>query len=211
MLAKNRDIMLLHVHGPPTNKYTPRDALINICLCKCKQGTALTSIISALSSASQIFISDFPAPKILSNIQDNIDINVPSNLHSKISVSGHEWGSTTDKLVTGHAYSFTRIIACDTLWLDGEHEALAKSMRHFLSSDARARVWVVAGWHTGKKKVAGFFETARLRTRLVPEWIKEVDTDFVTREWRPPEEGEVEVEGERNRWMVVAVLKIVSA
>ncbi len=137
--------------------------------------------------------------------------NLPSNHLPKLTVIGHEWGTTTDKLTQGHAYSFTRIIACDTLWLDGEHEALAKSMRHFLSPEPEARCWVVAGWHTGKRKVAGFFETAKKRARLVPEWIGEVDTDFRVREWKPLEEGDIEAEGERNRWMVVAVLKIASS
>lgn len=165
-------------------------------------------MISLLSGASAVFASDYPSPAIIDTLWDNLQSNIPINLHSKLTVIGHEWGTTTDKLTQGHAYSFTRIIACDTLWLDGEHEALAKSMRHFLSPDPAARCWVVAGWHTGKRKVADFFETARRRAKLVPEWIAEVDTDFQVRQWKPLGEGEVEVEGERNRWMVVAVLKI---
>lgn len=83
-------------------------------------------------------------------------------------------------------------------------------MRHFLSSDGGARVWVVAGWHTGKRKVAGFFRTARERARLEVEGRWEVDTDFRAREWVEPGKGEWGEEslGDRNRWMVVAVLRI---
>lgn len=81
-------------------------------------------------------------------------------------------------------------------------------MRHFLSADPGARVWVVAGWHTGKRKVAGFFETARQRARLEVERRWEVDTDMRSREWVEPGDGSEENSGDRNRWMVVAVLKI---
>lgn len=57
--------------------------------------------------------------------------------------------------------------------------------------------------------MAGFFEVARRRARLEVEGRWEVDTDLNVREWVEPKmDGTEEVLGERNRWMVVAVLRI---
>ena len=195
-------------HTPSFSVPYRRDKLIILCFFFWTIGTALGSITSLLSHADSVFATDYPSPTILEALSHNLYSNLPSKFHPRLTITGHEWGTTTDKITQGHAYSFSRIIACDTLWLDGEHEALAKSMRHFLSPDPNARCWVVAGWHTGKRKVASFFDTAKRRARLVPEWIGEVDTDFQVREWKPLGEGEIEGEGEKNRWMVVAVLKI---
>lgn len=71
------------------------------------------------------------------------------------------------------------------------------------------RVWVVAGFHTGREIVASFFETA-VSMGLAIEQIWEMDVNAtyeegeVTRPWRPVRDGE----GPENRarWCVVGIL-----
>lgn len=82
-------------------------------------------------------------------------------------------------------------------------------MQWFLAPGGR--VWCVAGFHTGRAIVAGFFETA-LENGLEIERIFERDLvsrdeqgGEIRREWVPLLEGESPAN--RQRWCVVAVLK----
>lgn len=92
----------------------------------------------------------------------------------------------------------------------GQHENLVRTMQWFLDESPSSRVWVVAGFHTGRAIVAGFFETA-VRLGFEIERIFERDLNAsaeggqVRREWRSVREGEGPEN--RRRWCVVAVLK----
>ena len=90
-----------------------------------------------------------------------------------------------------------------------QHENLARTMQWFLAPGGR--VWCVAGFHTGRAVVAGFFETA-LENGLEIERIFERDLSSrdeqggeIRREWVTLLEGESP--GNRQRWCVIAVLK----
>lgn len=117
-----------------------------------------------------------------------------------------------------------------------QHENLVRSMLWFLADDdvgghgggggggqrgdtgadpsaspSHSRVWVVAGFHTGRAVVASFFDTA-VRMGLEIERIYERDLIFasedgkeVRRDWVPVREGEGPEN--RGRWCVVAVLR----
>lgn len=81
-------------------------------------------------------------------------------------------------------------------------------MQWFLAPGGK--VWVVAGFHTGRAVVAAFFETAA-QMGLVPECIYERDLvadaedgGEIRREWKADREGEGPEN--RTRWCVVAVL-----
>jgi len=91
----------------------------------------------------------------------NLNAESPEiSTHSSMTIHGHKWGDLTDRLSYSHAEYFTRIIAADCLWMVGEHGELVKSLLHFLSRDEDAQVWVVAGFHTGRGKLASFSDTA---------------------------------------------------
>ena len=151
-------------------------------------------------------ISDYPAPEILANTNANVNKNVSKPHRSRTSVEGHEWGVLNDNFSTTFANSFTRIIAADCLWMPYEHRALAQSMFHFLSHDDKARVWVIAGFHTGRAKLAPFFDVV-VEEGLEIESIWERDVDGHEREWQAERDsGKEDVTG-RKRWLVVAILK----
>ena len=98
-------------------------------------------------------------------------------------------------------HSFTGVLAMDTLWLTNQHLPLARSISHYLAP--RGKALVIAGFHTGRPRVESFFEVVE-DVELAVEWIGEVNTEGIWRQWRLGREDDVM---ERKRWCVVALLK----
>ena len=136
----------------------------------------------------------------MQNVERNL--SKEKGLVGKVSVRGHEWGVLTDEFSVANARRFTRILCADCLWADGEHYALAQSMVHFLSPNDGARIWLIAGFHTGRAKIASFFDIA-FQAGLETETSWERDCDGNERNWERDRE-----DNERNRWFVVAILKL---
>lgn len=88
-----------------------------------------------------------------------------------------------------------------------EHENLAKSMLYFLSDSPDARVYVIAGFHTGRAKVALFFEETVPGVGLEIEEIYEMDAEGKRRAWAAERDSGREDVGERKRWCVLARLR----
>lgn len=165
-------------------------------------------------------ISDYPAPELLSNISANVKRNVTPEIiqRSKVSVRGHKWGelepskndtlvSATDLLTASHApHSFTRIIVADCMWMAWQHENLCSSIAHFLDPE-HGEMLAIAGFHTGRAKVASFFkECERAGLVLLGEGIVERNVDGGQREWC--EDRGIEDVVERKRWLTIGRLKI---
>ncbi|TQB72443.1 hypothetical protein MPDQ_006845 [Monascus purpureus] len=170
-------------------------------------GAALPSLICALSHASRVTITDHPSsPALSSAIAFNIDHNL-SRRHTstdipttKVTIEPHEWGTLDTPFAQANKGTFTRIIAADCLWMRSQHENLVRTMLWFLadnntevgsqangssSTKTKARVWIAAGFHTGRAIVASFFDTA-VRMGLVIESIYERDLNSMA-----PDGGEV--------------------
>ncbi|GME25236.1 putative nicotinamide N-methyltransferase [Neofusicoccum parvum] len=169
-------------------------------------GVGLAGIVSTLVGAEEVVISDYPAPEILENLEKNVKTNVPETLRSKVSVQGHLWGDLTSPFSVANAGRFTRILAADCLWMPHEHHSLAKSMLHFLSPAPEARVFVIAGFHTGRANMAPFFKIVE-EEGLEVENIYEMDAEGRRRDWAFEKDGGREDHGERNKWLVIAQLK----
>lgn len=159
-----------------------------------------------LSGAEEVVISDYPARELLANIEVNIEKNIPEKLKEKISVEGHAWGILMDPFSKTRGYQFTRILSADCLWLSGEHENLIKSMLHFLSYESAARVWMVAGFHTGRFNLASFFAAAD-NAGLETETIYERNVDGRRRTWTAEDSGQKESIADLRKWLVVASMK----
>ncbi|KAI9806168.1 MAG: hypothetical protein M1826_004667 [Phylliscum demangeonii] len=199
-------------------------------------GTGLCGIVAVRAGADEVVITDYPAPNLLRTLRRNVARNLPDAIGPAtgpatgpiVSVHGHAWGDLHSAVASRHAHSFTRVVASDCLWLVRQHRNLVRSMIHFLRrpgpspacSAPAPRVWVTAGFHTGRAKVAAFFDVA-VRRGLVLERIVERDVLGRERRWRrcggeeeeeekeekreKEEEEEEDVE-QRRRWTVVAVL-----
>ena len=123
-----------------------------------------------------------------------------------VTVEGHEWGKLADDFSTRCKGEFTRILCADCLWMEGEHDNLLQSMKHFLAISSSARVWVVAGFHTGRSTVVKFFDKA-LKVGFDTEEIWEQDVNGIQRPWRRHRGGIEEDIEERRKWLVIAILK----
>ncbi|KAJ5514494.1 hypothetical protein N7463_004046 [Penicillium fimorum] len=176
-------------------------------------GAALPSVICALANASKVTATDHPSSPALSgaigfNTKHNLAKCTPE-VAGRVSVHPHEWGVLDDSFATANKGVYSRIVAADCFWMRSQHENLARTMQWFLSPGGK--VWVVAGFHTGRAIVAGFFETV-VEYGFVIERIYERDLiarledgGEIRREWSPVREGE----GTENqkRWCVIALLK----
>lgn len=116
------------------------------------------------------------------------------------------WGDCASDFAIKNKHSFSRIIAADCYWMPGEHGNLVRSMLHLLDMTADARVLAIAGFHTGRAKLAGFFDEAKSQG-LEVEQIHEEDVAGNKREWAKERDGGLENHTERKRWLVLAILK----
>ncbi|KAH8658763.1 hypothetical protein BGZ60DRAFT_472101 [Tricladium varicosporioides] len=174
-------------------------------------GTGLASIVACLKGARRVVVSDYPAPEVLENIKENVKRNVLERKESPtkeelgdIAVEGHTWGVINDQFSLSNKGTFERILVADCLWMPYEHANLRASIAHFLSEDGKA--WVIAGFHSGREKMRGFFDKGGLaEVGLEVEKIWERDVEGIEREWA--EDRGREDPSARKRWLVVAVLK----
>jgi nicotinamide N-methyltransferase len=166
-------------------------------------------MVASLMGAKMVVISDYPAPEVLANISANVQRNVTSRTRKDacerdIRVQGHEWGVFGDGFCEKEKESFGKLLVADCLWMPWQHSNLLKSIRWFLAEDGKA--WVVAGFHTGREKMRGFYEESLLEENgLDIERIYEKNADGSEREW-VADRGMEDVT-ERKRWLVVAVLR----
>ncbi|KAI1391320.1 uncharacterized protein F4822DRAFT_396356 [Hypoxylon trugodes] len=173
-------------------------------------GTALPSLMSALLGAKDVVVTDYPSDTVLSTLRKNVKVNAkpensPSSILAPVTVEGHSWGELDTPFATANRNRFDRVFVCDCLWMPWQHANLHKSIAWFLK-DASARAWVIAGFHTGRQKMSGFFEDEVLaEAGLELESIWERDCDGVEREW-VWDRGQEDV-SERKRWLVVGVLR----
>lgn len=175
-------------------------------------GTGLAGLVAGLSGAKRVVISDYPAPEVLDNIRANVEWNVlpllpklPAISRENFEVQGHEWGVLSDEFSMSNRGSFSRILVADCLWMPWQHENLLRSIAWFLK-EGSGRAWVVAGFHTGREKMRGFFEEERVRgCGLVVERIWEREAAGGEREW-VMDRGKEDVT-ERKRWLVCGVLR----
>ncbi|KAF1948968.1 hypothetical protein CC80DRAFT_282480 [Byssothecium circinans] len=170
-------------------------------------GVGLGGIMSALAGAEEVAITDYPAPPILDTLKKNITKNLPAALQPRVSVEPHQWGDFSNPFASTNAHRYTRVLAADCLWMPYEHHNLALSMVHFLSPSPEARVYVIAGFHTGRAKMAPFIEEVVPEVGLAVEDVFEMDAEGRRREWVKERDGGREDIGGRKKWLMVARLK----
>ena len=174
-------------------------------------GTGLAGIVAALKGAGRTVISDFPAAEVVGNIGVNVQRNVQLRREKEggkgigeVMVQGHEWGVLDDPFSRENKEAFGRILVADCLWMPWQHANLLKSIRWFLREGGKA--WVIAGFHTGREKMRGFYEEkALMEAGLEIERIWERNAEGREREW-VTDRG-IEDVTERKRWLVVGILR----
>jgi len=155
------------------------------------------------AGAGQVVISDYPNKELLASLNANVENNILKELRGRVSVHGHEWGQIEDAFSAAHASQFSRILSADCLWMTGEYLNLVQSMLHFLAHGNHARVWVTAGFHTGRPTIAHFF-TLAASAGLEAAKIWERDVYGNVRPWSETREEDITA---RKKWLVVAILR----
>lgn len=197
--------------GPPLSAFSVKGRSV----LELGAGTALPSLLSALLGASRVVMTDYPAPVVISNLAANAVRNSrtdmsPEGAVAPVEVEGHAWGELDTPLADKGRRAFDRVFVCDCLWMPWQHDNLLRSVEWFLAGSAEARAWVVAGFHTGRDKMRGFFDGERMAgLGLEVESIWERDCDGLEREW-VLDRGIEDPVG-RKRWLVFAVLKRAAA
>jgi nicotinamide N-methyltransferase len=169
-------------------------------------GVGLVGIVSTLAGASDVYVSDYPAKVVLDNIKRNVKHNLAEELECRVKVEGHAWGDFDNDFAKDNGGKFDRILAADCFWMPWQHENLVLSMLHFLSDDTDARVLAIGAFHTGRAKLAAFFDVA-LEKGLEVEDVYEEDAEGIRREWvKEKDEGRENVT-ERKKWLVLGILR----
>ena len=151
-------------------------------------------------------MSDYPSAVVLKNTRSNAQRAIPTDLESVYRIEAHAWGELDTEFAKTNANYFDRIIAADCCWMPSQHANIANSMSHMLTDDPSGRVFVSAGFHTGREKLAQFFHAVE-EVGLEVEEIYEEDVEGVRREWRRERDGGREDVTGRKRWLVIARLR----
>lgn len=176
-------------------------------------GTALPSIMSALLGAKRVVVTDYPSPAVLKTLRENVAGAVRSGYAppgrfavDEVVVQAHAWGELEGPLAAENRHAFDRVVAADCLWMPGQHANLRRSIAWFLAEGEEARVWIVAGFHTGRQTLGAFFERDALaEVGLEVECMWERDCNGRDRDW--VWDRGIEDISERKRWHAVSVLR----
>jgi len=143
---------------------------------------------------------------ILACLKENIKRNIP---YASTRVIGHVWGLDATPLGT-----FDLVMAADTLWNPDQHFPFCQTLSRVLRRTSKARIFLVAGLHTGRWTIHRFlemlpqfhFEIDSLVERKVDSTFdSDVMNDPTAREWMPERAGEEE--RDRQNWIVCMVLR----
>lgn len=153
--------------------------------------------------------------------------------NGSIGVEGHEWGVLDNDFATQNKGAFERVLVADCLWMPWQHSNLRKSIAWFsapavspstqkndetshlplseenpYTPNSGGLAYVIAGFHTGRAKMAPFFDPEGMREDgLVVERIWERNAEGGEREWRDDRGEEDKDVTARKRWLVVAIVR----
>lgn len=175
-------------------------------------------MISILAVASEVCITDHPSSPALAsntihaNVQEILKLAKRGSFAPVFSIEAHKWGSIMDAFAQKKQNHYTRIIAADCLWMPSQHGNLVRSIAHFLSKESpEACALVVAGFHTGRNIVGGFFKqfsTCDTKDASAAELsiadIYEMDIYGTRRPWQETRANESIQEA--KMWCVVALI-----
>lgn len=147
-------------------------------------GTGLAGILAALTGARNVVFSDYPATAIIATLRDNVTRLTSGRSSAQCHVVGHAWGQPVAGLTDASSHGvFDAVLLADCLWMPELHDALLDTIRSCLAPGGR--VFCVAGFHSGRRKMAPFFDAALGRAGLVAVSLFEEDHRGARRSWDP--------------------------
>lgn len=138
-------------------------------------GTGLPALTAALCGAPhKVVVTDYDDAAIVAALRRNLMATKEANKCSMAPtvVAGHTWGQAMDDVLDllppAHSH-FDVILLADCVWERFSHDVLLRSIKAFLARTSEARVYMVAGLHTGRHTLVHFFRQAlAVGLQLVP-------------------------------------------
>jgi len=143
-------------------------------------GTGLPALAAALTRhPRKVVVTDYDDAAIVQALRTNAAACAAANPQRKmapITVAGHTWGQRIDDVLdllpcTSKEPSphFGVLLLADCVWERFSHDILLKSITYLLARTPEARVYMVAGLHTGRSTLVQFFRRAlEVGLQLVP-------------------------------------------
>lgn len=133
-------------------------------------GTGLPGITAALcGDAKKVVVTDYDDDSILTALRANVCRALEANptvSPAPIVTLAHTWGHAMDDVLdalpfhNGAATAFDVLLLADCVWERFSHADLVKSIRTLLARTKDARVYMVAGLHTGRATLVHFIRMA---------------------------------------------------
>ena len=126
-------------------------------------GTGLPALTAAVCGGARFVVAtDYDDDSILAALRANVRRTLADHPnHAPIVVAPHTWGhrmdDVSDLLSARAPVLFDAILLADCVWERFSHDALVKSITALLARTPSARVYMVAGLHTGRATLVHFF------------------------------------------------------
>lgn len=170
-------------------------------------GAGLPSILIAKSyEGIEVVASDYPDAEVIKALKDNVARN---NVAHQCRVVPYAWGNDPSVFCQPNSpsdHTFDVVIAADTLWNSQLHLLFLESLCKTLRRSGDARIYLVAGLHTGRYTLQAFMDAVPGYQLEFEDIVERAVSGSEGRSW-DVEHQENEDEKERRRWVVWMVLK----
>lgn len=143
-------------------------------------GTGLPALSAALTrQPRKVVVTDYDDAAIVQALRTNAANCAaanPQKTMAPLTVAGHTWGHRIDDVLDllpctpkEPSPHFDVLLLADCVWERFSHDILLKSITHLLARTPSARIYMVAGLHTGRSTLVQFFRRAlEAGLQLVP-------------------------------------------
>ncbi|PSR77891.1 hypothetical protein PHLCEN_2v7671 [Hermanssonia centrifuga] len=171
-------------------------------------------LIAKCYSGVEVIASDYPDDELIRALQANVDRNAVSQ---RCHVVPYAWGnspkffqsrrSSNSGCPVNDEPAFDIVLAADTLWNPELHHTFIHTLQLTLRRTANARIYLIAGLHTGRHTLQAFLQAIISTSGFVLEEVVErMVSGHESREWNVESTGG-EDDQERRRWVVWMSLK----
>ncbi|CCM02536.1 uncharacterized protein FIBRA_04638 [Fibroporia radiculosa] len=157
----------------------------------------------------EVISSDYPDESLIEALEDNI---VQNRVSDRCRAVPYAWGTDPAPLLTTpkipdsrQSHEFDVIIAADTLWNPDLHSIFLKTLCMTLRKSLNARIYLVAGLHTGRYAIQAFLRDIVDAGLKIEELLEKEANGSDQRDWCAERAGETEQD--RRRWVIWVVLR----
>jgi len=148
-----------------------------------------------------VTVSDYPDKHLIRTLSENVQRNTSTHCH----VIPYSWGSDIASFGNKKG-GFDVIVAADTLWNPELHFVFLETLRMALRKTHGARVYLVAGLHTGRFTLQAFLDAVGNVGLEVEDAVEREVCGETQRPWSVAR-ADNEDEKERRRWVLWIVLR----